>query len=167
MKPMLHTLPAAVLLTVVLCLVAPKTFSQAVPDVVGSWSLVSLTEYRSGNEVEVLGPHPEGQLIFASDGRYVLIGLRADLPKFASGNRLSGTVEEKQRIVQGNFAHFGTYTVDSAAHVIVFHIKNGTFPNWNGEIQRRPFSLNGDRLTYFTRGSFGYGASKIVWQRLR
>jgi len=167
MRSMLRTLPAAAVVILALCLWTPKAFSQAAPDLVGSWSLVSLTEYRSGSEVEVLGPHPRGQLIFGSDGRYVLVGLSADLPKFAKGNRLWGSTEENQRIVQGNFAHFGTYTIDAAARVIVFHIQNGTFPNWDGDVQRRPFTLDGDRLTYYTPGSFGYGASKVVWQRLK
>lgn len=167
MKPLLKTLPAAPLLALALCLAAPKAYPQAAPDLVGAWSLVSLTEYKSGSEVEVLGPHPRGQLIFGSDGRYVLVGIRADLPKFASGNRMSGTAEENQRIAQGNFAHFGSYTVDPTAHVIVFRIQNSTFPNWDGDVQRRPFTLDGDRLTYMTPGSFGYGASKVVWQRLK
>jgi hypothetical protein len=167
MKSMLQTLPAAALVALALCLAAPQSFSQTAPDVVGSWSLVSLTATRSGSEVEVLGPHPHGQLIFGSDGRYVLVGLRADLPKFASDNRLTSTAEENQRIVQGNFAHFGTYSVDRAGQVIVFHIQNSTFPNWDGDVQRRPFTLDGDRLTYITPGSFGYGASKVVWQRMK
>jgi hypothetical protein len=167
MKSILQTLGTAALVALVLCLAAPATFGQTAADVVGSWSLVSLTVSRSGSELEVLGPHPHGQLIFGSDGRYVLVGLRADLPKFASDDRLSGTAEENQRIVQGNVAHFGTYTVDTAGKVIVFHIQNGTFPNWDGEVQRRPFSLDGDRLTYVTPGSFGYGASKVVWQRMK
>jgi hypothetical protein len=156
MKSMLQTLSAAALVALALCLAAPKAFSQVAPDLVGSWTLVSLTVSRSGSEVEVLGPHPHGQLIFGSDGRYVLLGLRADLPKFASDNRLSGTAEENQRIAQGNFAHFGSYTVDRADQVIVFHIQNSTFPNWDGDVQRRPFTLDGDRLTYMTPGSFGY-----------
>jgi hypothetical protein len=167
MKSMLQTLPAAALVALALCLAAPPSFSQTAPDVVGSWSLVSLTATRSGSEVEVLGPHPHGQLIFGGDSRYVLVGLRADLPKFASDNRLTGTAEENQRIVQGNFAHFGTYTVDRAGQVIVFHIQNSTFPIWDGDVQRRPFTLDGDRLTYITPGSFGYGASKVVWQRMK
>ncbi|SAL79510.1 lipocalin-like domain-containing protein [Caballeronia telluris] len=133
----------------------------------GSWSLVSLTVTRSGTEEELLGAHPEGLLVFGNDGRYALVGVRANLPKFGSGNRLQGTVDENTRIVQGNVAHFGTYTVDTAAHVIVFHIQRSTFPNWDADVQRRPFTIDGDRLTYVTPGSFGYGAAKVVWQRMK
>lgn len=167
MKSMLQTLPAAALMVLALVPCPRKTFAQAAPDLVGSWSLVSLTVTASGSEVEVLGPHPKGQLIFGSDGRYDLIGVNADLPKFARDNRLSGTAEENKRIAQGNVAHFGTYTVDPAGQVIVFHIQNSTFPNWDGDVQRRPYTLDGHRLTYITPGSFGYGASKVVWQRMK
>jgi hypothetical protein len=117
--------------------------------------------------VEQLGAHPEGLLLFGSDGRYALVGVRADLPKFASGNRLQGTADENAEIAKGNVAHFGMYTVDTAAHVIVFHIQRGTFPNWDGDVQRRPFIIDGDRLTHVTPGSFGYGAAKVVWQRMK
>lgn len=165
MKSMLKPLPAVATLIVALCLSAPRALAQVAADLVGSWSLVSVTVSRSGSEVDLLGPHPEGQLIFGSDGRYVLVGVRANLPKFESDNRMSGTAEENRRITEGSVAHFGTYTVDPAGRVIVFHIRKSTFPNWDGDVQRRPFSLVGDRLTYMTPGSFGYGTSKVVWQR--
>jgi hypothetical protein len=167
MKQILQTLPVAATLIVAMCLTEPGALAQPAANVVGSWTLVSLTVSRSGTEMELLGPHPEGQLIFTNDGRYVLVGVRADLTKFASGDRLSGTAEENSRIIQGSVAHFGTYTVDQTGRAIVFHIQKGTFPNWDGEIQRRPFTLVGDRLTYITPGSFGYGASKVVWQRAK
>jgi hypothetical protein len=115
--------------------------------------------------VEILGIHPEGQLVFGDDGRYTLVAVRSNLPKLASGDRLSATANETKQIVQGSVAHFGTYVVDPATHTIEFHIRKGTFPNWDGEIQARPFVIEGDRLTYITPGSFGYGASTAVWQR--
>jgi hypothetical protein len=166
MKRMLKTLPAVAMVILAMCSAIPRARAQAA-SLVGSWSLVSLTVTKSGTEEELLGGHPEGLLIFASDGRYVLLGVRADLPKFASGSRLSGTTDENARIVQGNVAHFGTYTVDTAAQVIVFHIQRSTFPNWDADVQKRPFTINGDRLTYMTPGSFGYGAAKVVWQRMK
>lgn len=171
MRPMLTATAVmaivTVMLSVALGLAAPPADAQASSDLVGSWSLVSLTVSRSGNDVELLGPHPQGQLIFNSDGRYVLLGVRSDLPRFASDNRQTGTPEENQRIVLGNVAHFGTYSVDAAAHVIVFHIAKSTFPNWDGDVQRRPYTVDGDRLTYVTPGSFGYGSAKVVWQRMK
>ena len=142
-------------------------FAQTTADLVGTWKLVSLTVLKSGSAVEIMGERPEGQLVLGADGRYTLVALRANLPRLASGDRLSATGDENRQIVQGSIAHFGTYKVDPAARTIEFHIRKGTFPNWDGETQARPFVIEGDRLTYVTPGSFGYGASTVVWQRER
>lgn len=165
MKQLLKTLRALATLLIAACLPATNAVAQSTPDVVGTWSLVSLTVSRSGTAMELLGPHPQGQLILGSDGHYVLLALRSNLPKFPDGNRTSGTAEDNKAFVEGSVAHFGTYTVDESGQSIVFHIQKSTFPNWDGETQRRPFTLVGDRLTYVTPGSFGYGASTVVWRR--
>ncbi|SAL84485.1 hypothetical protein AWB67_06690 [Caballeronia terrestris] len=167
MKAMLKALAVAAMIALAIGIAVPGAHAQSPSSLAGSWSLVSLTVTRSGTEEELLGAHPEGLLMFGSDGRYALVGVRANLPKFASGNRLQGTADENAGIAQGNVAHFGMYTVDTTAHVIVFHIQRSTFPNWDGDVQRRPFSIDGDRLTYVTPGSFGYGAAKVVWQRMK
>ncbi|ANB75968.1 lipocalin-like domain-containing protein [Paraburkholderia phytofirmans] len=167
MKPNRQVLAAIVIAFAALCAPVRSAFAQAATSVVGSWSLVSLTVAKSGSEIDLLGPHPEGQLIFGNDGRYVLLVLSSDLPKFTSGDRQQGTAEENAKIARGNVAHFGTYAVDPVAQVIVFHIQKSTFPNWDAEVQRRPFTLDGDRLTYITPGAFGYGSSKVVWQRMK
>ncbi|OAJ51747.1 hypothetical protein A6V36_22340 [Paraburkholderia ginsengiterrae] len=167
MQAMHQTLATAVMACAALCAPVRSALAQAADILTGSWSLVSVTVMKSGNDVEQLGPHPQGQLILGNDGHYVLIVLRSDLPKFASGDRESGTPEENRTIARGNVAHFGTYTVGQAEHVIVFHIQKSTFPNWDADVQRRPFTLDGDRLTYVTPGTFGYGSSKVVWQRMK
>jgi hypothetical protein len=166
MKAMPKALPAVAMVVLAMGIAVAEARAQSA-SLAGSWSLVSLTVTRSGTEEEVLGAHPEGLLMFGADGRYALVGVRANLPKFASGSRLQGTAAENAGIAQGSVAHFGTYTVDAAAHVIVFHIQRSTFPNWDADVQRRPFTVDGDRLTYVTPGSFGYGAAKVVWQRMK
>lgn len=167
MKSTLKTLVAFAMAIAAACAPLSNALAQTATSLAGSWSLVSLTVAKSGSDVELLGPHPQGQLIFGSDGHYVLIVLNANLPKFASGDRQLGTAEENEKIARGNVAHFGTYSVDPADQVIVFHIQKSTFPNWDADVQRRPFTLVGDRLTYITPGSFGYGSSKVVWQRMK
>lgn len=167
MKPMDSTLAVSVMALAALCAPLRSGFAQTAQELAGSWSLVSLSVEKSGSDVELLGPHPQGQLIFGNDGRYVLIVLSSDLPKLASGSRELGTAQENAALARGNVAHFGTYSVDAPEHVIVFHIQKCTFPNWDADVQRRPFTLSGDRLTYITPGAFGYGASKVVWQRIK
>jgi hypothetical protein len=66
-------------------------------------------------------------------------------PKFASNNRQEDTAEENKAVVQGNISYFGTYTVDEAAKILIFHIESCSFPNWNGTDQKRSFRYHRGR----------------------
>jgi len=154
MKQLLKYLTAAAAMLIALCLPAAGTHAQAAPSIVGSWSLVSLTVQRSGNQLNLLGPRPQGQLIFGSDGRYVLMGIRADLPKLAEGSRLAGSTEENKIIAEGAVAHFGTYTVDEAGSAIVFHIQKSTF-----ELGRRCSNTT----VHARRGSAHLCHARFLW----
>ena len=75
------------------CFEAAGAQAQTAQDLVGTWTLASAT-IRSGEvKMDMFGPDPSGTLMFGRDGRYALIFLRRDLPKLASNNRLSQTVE--------------------------------------------------------------------------
>ncbi len=110
--------------------------------------------------------NPEGILMLDEAGRYTLVLLRPDLPTFASNNRTSGTQEENKAVVQGSIAHFGTYSVEGD-DTLVFRIEAGTFPNWNGAEQKRPFTLTGDKLEYTVPAASGGGTAQLVWTRAR
>ena len=145
---------------------APGADAQTARDLVGTWKLVSAVAQQGGTKTDMFGPDPSGTLVFGSDGHYALIYLRRDLPKFASGSRLTGTPDQNRAIVQGSVAHFGTYEVDEAGKVLVLRIEGGTFPNWDGAEQRRPFSLSGDELTYTSPGSTGV-ATEVTVRRVK
>ncbi len=104
-------------------------------------------------------------MIFNPDGRYALVLLRSDLPKFASNNRMTGTPEENKAVVQGTNSHFGTYSVDG--NNLVFRIEAATYPNWSGAEQKRPFTLTGDELTYVVPAASGGGTARLVWRRAK
>jgi len=148
------------------CFEAAGAQAQTAQDLVGTWTLASAT-IRSGEvKMDMFGPDPSGTLMFGRDGHYALIFLRRDLPKLASNNRLSQTVEESRDITKGSIAHFGTYAVDETGKFLVLRIESSTFPNWAGAEQRRPFSLSGDELTYISPGSSGV-ATEIVLRRAK
>jgi hypothetical protein len=42
--------------------------AQTATKLIGTWKLTSLTVLKSGSPVEILGEHPEGQLVFGEDG---------------------------------------------------------------------------------------------------
>jgi len=86
--------------------------------------------------------------------------------KFAANNRMQGTLEENKAAVQSANPHWGRYSVDEADGTILFKIEHAFFPNWEGTEQKRPFTLNGDHLTWIAAASTG-GKAELVWRRAR
>jgi hypothetical protein len=141
-------------------------FSQTTPkDLVGTRTLVSITVEYDGKKTDFFGANPQGQLTFEPDGRFSVIILRSDIPKFATNSRDAGSSEENKAVVQGSIAYFGTYSASEAGNVIKYHIDGSTYPNWQGTDQERLFKLSGDELTLtnFTT-SIGAGNAYSVWK---
>jgi Lipocalin-like domain len=89
-------------------------------DLIGTWTLVSVVTERDGRTSDTYGSNAKGLLVFDANGRYSIIFIAADLPKFLSGNRSSGTADENKAVVAGSLAHFGTYVVDEADKSFTF-----------------------------------------------
>jgi Lipocalin-like domain len=102
-----------------------EALAQAAKDLVGTWTLVSVSfERPDSSKGDVFGPNPLGILLFDAAGRVAYQEMRSDLPKFASNNRLEGTAEENKAVVQGCFCAFGTYSVDAAAKTMSIQRSN-------------------------------------------
>jgi hypothetical protein len=71
----------------------------------GSWTLLSIYNELDGKKTDVFGSNPKGSMILTPDGRFSIIIVKADLPKFASKNRVKGTTEENQAVVQGSVGY--------------------------------------------------------------
>jgi hypothetical protein len=114
--------------------------------IVGSWTYVSAETVASdGKRSPTFGPNPAGIAIFGSDGRYVSLVVRADIPKFSANSRTAGTAEENKTVVQGGIATFGRYTINEADHTLTLNIERSTYPNWNGLEQKRAITITGGR----------------------
>jgi len=112
--------------------------------IVGTWDfVVAEITGADGKKSFPFGETPKGVLIFTADGRFAQIHVASDLPKIASGNRLTGSAEEYAAINRRSLSVFGSYTVDEAKKTVTFNITSSTFPNWEGEAQTRTI----DRLT--------------------
>jgi Lipocalin-like domain len=148
-----------------------EAVAQTAKDLMGTWTLVSITLEQEGKKTDFYGPNPRGQVTYDVDGHFSLIITRSDLPKFASNNRVAGTPEENKAIVQGSIAYFGTYSVSEADKIISSHIENCTFPNWNGIDRKTSFNISGDELsTTVVSGpltSIGTGTAHTVWKRAK
>ena len=130
---------------------ALQAVAQSAKELVGTWTLVSITLEQNGKKTDFYGPNPQGQVTYAPNGRVSLIIARSDLPQFASKNRKAGTPEENKAVVQGSIAYFGTYSVSETDKTITTHIESSTFPNWIGTDQKRFFTLSGDELKWTSR----------------
>jgi lipocalin-like protein len=145
-----------------------EAVAQTAKDLVGTWTLVSVTLEQDSKKIDMYGANPQGQLIFAPIGRFSIVETRSDVPKFASNNREAGTSEENKAAVQGSIALFGTYSVSETDKVVTYHIEGCTFPNWRGADQKRLFKLSGDELTLSNpTPSTGSGNALVVWRRVK
>ena len=135
--------------------------------VIGTWSLVSLTVHQPDKKVELFGENPRGIQIMAPNGRFAVITTRSELPLYAANNRMQGTDAEYRAIGQGANASYGRYSIDEAGGTITFHVEVSKFPNWEGQDQIRSFTLEGDEWRYVNPSpTIGDGKVHVVWRRL-
>src|SRR5215510_5141315 len=149
----------------VLWIAPPRTaVSQTAKDLVGAWMLISSDTVRpDGIKIPTFGDDPKGIIIFTSDGRFIYLLSRGDLPKFASNNRNAGSPEENKAVVQGSIATFGTYSV--AGTDLMIKVENSTFPNWIGADQKRTIAVTGDQLKWTNATGSGGGVVELVLKR--
>jgi hypothetical protein len=142
--------------------------AQTAKDLVGTWTNVSNVNIaQNGSRTNAFGPHGTGIAIFESNGRYAIINLNPDVPKFAANNRLQGTPEENKAAVDGNIAHYGTYSFDAANKVINLKIEGSSYPNWAGTEQKRAIiTFAGDDLKWSVAASAG-GTGEVGWKRVK
>jgi hypothetical protein len=138
--------------------------AQAAKEHVGTWTLVSSdTVSPDGSRVPTFAGRATGILIFSGDGRFSYLFSRADLPKFASNNRNTGTPAENAAVVQGSIATYGTYSV--ADKVFTIKVDHSTFPNWIGTEQKRTITIAGDDMKWSNPAGSGGGVVELVLKR--
>jgi len=138
--------------------------AQSAKDLAGTYTIVSATVVQGDKKVEPFGPNPKGLMTLDASGRYSIVLVRPGLAKFASNNRDTGTADENKAIVTGSIGHFGTYTVADGA--IIFRVEHATFPNWDGQEQKRTLTVSGDELKFTLTASIG-GTATVVWKRAK
>ena len=144
-----------------------EAVAQTAKELVGTWTLVSVTLEQDGKKMDMYGTNPQGQAIYYPNGHFSIMFIRSDIPKFASTNREAGTPEENKAAVQGSLAYFGTYSVSQTDKVVTYHIQGSTFPNWRGADQKRLIKISGDELTTSNpTPSTGSGKAGSVWRRM-
>lgn len=134
---------------------------------VGTWSLSEQWVEQDGRKTQRFGANPKGIAIYDSNGRFATILLRADLPRFASNNAMTGTAEENKAIVQGSNAFFGRWSVNEQDGSVIMSIDGSTFPGWDGQIQPRTVSVMGDEMKMCNPGAQIGGTACAIWKRAK
>ncbi|KLU26398.1 lipocalin-like domain protein [Caballeronia mineralivorans PML1(12)] len=134
----------------------------------GAWTLLAAdVQHGDGTRTPDYGAAPRGLLVIDAQGHYSLQIFKSERPRFASGDKQSGTPAEYKAAVMGSSTHFGTISVDSTGGTLTFHIEHASFPNWEGEEQKRNFELKDDELSYRVVPRPNGDVPISVWQRLK
>jgi len=141
----------------------------------GAWSLVSIATIRAKGEViyPFYGKYPEGLLMYDKSGSMsvqILSDPRPTVPAAASREEfLAAPADQKARAVDGYYAYFGTWTIDTSKGTVTHPIERSLYPAQHGVNLVRQLVLEGDRLT-LTAKAHEMGEErtrKLVWQRIQ
>lgn len=133
----------------------------------GTWTLVAANVlHPDGSRSHDYGDAPKGLLLIDHMGHYSLQLFRTDRPRFANPNKAKASAQEYRAAVMGSSTHYGTVAVEPASHQLVFHIEGASFPNWEGQEQRRAFKLHGDTLSYRVPPRPDGNVPVSVWRRV-
>jgi hypothetical protein len=123
--------------------IACSDTSQANPaDLVGTWKFISyLRTDAQGKDVNVLGEHPEGYLIYTPEGRMMVIVVAENRkPPEADADRIA--------LHEFMVAYSGRYTVDGEK--VIHHVDVSWNQAWTGTDLVRFFKCEEDKLVITT-----------------
>ena len=129
---------------------APETspgHAAGVAALIGTRRLAEYSNWDSrGSLVRAFGPDPIGYIFFDQTGHFSVHIMRTPpVPPFAAGPE-NPTPSEAHELLQSYYGAFGTYDVDTAQSMIVFHVEGATRPDFIGTDVRFPYRLAEDSL---------------------
>jgi hypothetical protein len=146
----------------------PAAAAQTGPSpLAGTWALVAADViHPDATRGHDYGAAPKGLWIIDREGRYSLQIYNSERPRYASGDRATGTPAEFKAAVLGVSAHIGTITVDPAAKTFTLHIEGASFPNQEGSAQTRTYELKDGQLSYHVAARANGDVPVSIWRRV-
>jgi hypothetical protein len=133
----------------------------------GTWIFVSSTT-KNADGTPLWGPNPKGLFILTDNGRFSSHTMRSDRKSYASNNRGQGTPDENKATAVGTISSFGTYTVDEANKTYSLRYEGSSYPNLEGTVSMRPFTIMGDELRVTNPApTVGGPPSQLVYRRAK
>jgi hypothetical protein len=139
-----------------------------IPELFGSWKLISLTHVNSKNEeIDLYGKDPIGILTYDSAGYMnAQFGCR-DRPNFQNESLSGGKDEEIISAYKSYMAYYGKFE-EAEPGKIVHYVEGALFPNWQGHQEIRFAEITGDKLIITIPPTLIEGEEitlKAVWKR--
>jgi hypothetical protein len=161
---MTHRSRALVPLVFLAAAVASPAPPKLADEILGRWRLVAIESRDDPSKgwEQRYGASPLGYIQYGSDGFMSVQIVKMPRPRFASGKDRSPTPEEGRDAYLGYAAYFGSYTVKEGSRTVVHHVQGSLWPGYVGTDQRRPATLEADRLTLSDGKTF-----RVVWERER
>ena len=136
---------------------------------IGTWRLISW-ETRSVDGQKIgypLGKDAVGYIMYNEDGYMFVAIMRPNRMKFAAGDLLGGSTEEKVQAADTYVSYCGQY--EFQGDKVIHHVDLSLFPNWVGVDQERLVELRGNRLILSTRPILLGGmlqTAHLIWERV-
>ena len=135
---------------------------------IGTWRLISWENRNADGHISYpLGKDAVGYIIYNRDGYMFVAIMRANRAKFAAGDLLSGSIEEKAHAAGTYVSYCGRY--DFRGETGVHHVDLSLFPNWVGVDQERLVEVRGNRMTLSTRPILLGGVQRtahLIWEHV-
>jgi Lipocalin-like domain len=136
---------------------------------IGTWRLISWeTRSVDGQKISYpLGKDAVGYIMYNEDGYMFVAIMRPNRVRFAAGDLLGGSAEEKAQAANTYVSYCGRYEFNG--DTVIHHVDLSLFPNWVGVEQERLVELRGDRLTLSTRPILLGGVQRtahLIWERV-
>lgn len=136
---------------------------------IDTWRLISW-ETKSIDDQKIsypFGTDAVGYIMYNEDGYMSVSITRPGREKFAAGDLLSGSTEEKAHAADTYVSYCGQY--EFQGETVVHHVEVSLFPNWVGVEQERLVELKENRLTLSTRPILLGGklqSAHLIWERV-
>ena len=135
---------------------------------IGTWKLISWENRDESGQVGYpLGRDALGYIMYNPDGYMFVAIMTPERPKFAAGDLLSGTPEERAQAADTYVSYCGRY--EYRGETVVHQVELSLFPNWMGVEQERLVEVRGDRMMLSTRPMLFGGMQRsahLIWERV-
>ncbi len=143
-------------------------FSEKINNIIGTWRLISFEIRNLHGQVSYpFGQDAIGYLMYNSDGYMSATLMRANRPKFATGDIAGGSVDEQVTALQSYLTYLGRFELQD--NKVIHHIEASLFPNWVGVTQERFFEVKDNQLVLSTDPLLiktQQQVAHLIWERI-